>query len=121
MVKMADSSPHPFWRMLLPGLLILMLIGVAFFGKKGILFAINSNRQKEQLQRQIQDLELVNQNLRKEIEALRSDPRYVEAIARKELGMVRPDELVYQFRAPQASVPAKPATQPGSPSPDPGR
>ena len=35
--------------------------------------------------------------LKTQIEALRSDPGYIERIARDELGMVRPDELVFQF------------------------
>lgn len=36
-------------------------------------------------------------SLKAEVEALRSDPAYVERIARDELGMVRADELVFQF------------------------
>jgi cell division protein FtsB len=35
--------------------------------------------------------------LKGEIEALRAEPSYVERIARDELGMVRSDELVFQF------------------------
>ena len=35
--------------------------------------------------------------LKSEIEALRGDPSYVERIARDELGMVRADEVVFQF------------------------
>ena len=44
----------------------------------------------EQLIREIADL-------KGEIEALRIDPSYVERIARDELGMVRPEEFVFQF------------------------
>jgi cell division protein FtsB len=35
--------------------------------------------------------------LKSEIEALRSDPSYIERIARDELGMVRSEEYVFQF------------------------
>lgn len=35
--------------------------------------------------------------LKSEIEALRSDPSYIERIARDELGMVRDEEIVFQF------------------------
>ena len=35
--------------------------------------------------------------LKREIEALRTDPAYVERIARDELGMVRDEEIVLQF------------------------
>lgn len=35
--------------------------------------------------------------LSREVESLRSDPHAVERVARDELGMVRADELVFQF------------------------
>jgi cell division protein FtsB len=35
--------------------------------------------------------------LKSDIEALRADPSYIERIARDELGMVRQEELVFQF------------------------
>lgn len=35
--------------------------------------------------------------LKVEVESLRSDTNYVERIARDELGMVRPEEFVFQF------------------------
>lgn len=35
--------------------------------------------------------------LKSEIDALRTDTGYVERIARDELGMVRPEEFVFQF------------------------
>lgn len=37
--------------------------------------------------------------LKREIDALRRDPGYVERIARDELGMVRDEEIVFQFPA----------------------
>jgi cell division protein FtsB len=36
---------------------------------------------------------------KREIDALRTDPGYVERIARDELGMVRDEEIVFQFPA----------------------
>ncbi|MDH3200310.1 MAG: septum formation initiator family protein [Myxococcales bacterium] len=36
-------------------------------------------------------------HLKTEIDSLRSDTNYVERIARDELGMVRPEEFVFQF------------------------
>ncbi|MEM7436740.1 MAG: septum formation initiator family protein [Myxococcota bacterium] len=38
--------------------------------------------------------------LKAEIESLRTDTDYVERIARDELGMVRPEEFVFQFPPP---------------------
>jgi cell division protein FtsB len=70
---------------------------LALFGDKGILRAIQFNRQKAGLQAELQRMEEANYALRQEIESLRSDRRYIEDIARRELGMVKADELVYQF------------------------
>ena len=39
-----------------------------------------------------------NQALRREIERLRTDDLYLEGRARRELGLVRPNEFVYRFR-----------------------
>ena len=38
-----------------------------------------------------------NQALVSEIRAFHSNPRYIEKVARDELGMVGPDEIIYQF------------------------
>jgi len=106
---MCDASSRPVWLTLIPVLFILLLLGVAVFGEKGILCAINSNQQKEQLQQRVQELEADNQRLREEIKALHSDRRYLEALARKQLGMVKPGERVYQFRSHQPPTPSEPA------------
>ncbi len=106
-----ESAPKSIWLTLIPGLLVVALLAIAVFGEKGILCAVKSNQQKEALQQQVDSLELANQTLRKEIEALRSDPRYLEAISRKELGMVREDELVYQFRSPDGSAGNEPTQE----------
>jgi len=40
------------------------------------------------------------------IERLQRDPEFLEALARRELGMVRADELVFQFQSkPRRSAP----------------
>lgn len=105
--------PKPQRRLpVVPVVLILLLLGLAVFGDKGILRAMQAMRQKEALQKEVHRLEQTNSELRREIEALRSDQRYLERIARKELGLVREDELVYQFpdskedKPPEKALPA---------------
>jgi cell division protein FtsB len=94
-----EVALRSIWLSIIPVAIVLSLLVVAVVGDKGIVCAIQSKHEKEELQRQVLSLELANQKLRKDIESLRSDPRYLEAIARKELGMVREDELVYRFTA----------------------
>ena len=83
---------------LVPLLIVLLLLGMAVFGDKGLLQVVKLKKQKTLLEEDIRRLEETNLALRKEIQALRSDNRTIEAIARKELGMVKEDELIYQFR-----------------------
>ena len=74
----AESSPAPSGRKipLLPLLLILLLLGVALFGDRGILRVMQLRRERATLQKQVQSLETTNAGLRQEIHALRSDRRY---------------------------------------------
>ena len=39
-----------------------------------------------------------NQELYRNVERLKNDPEYIEEIARKGLGMVARDEVIYQFK-----------------------
>ncbi len=47
-----------------------------------------------------QNSELAKQNLDlyREIERLKSDPKYLESVARKELGVVGKDELIFKLK-----------------------
>jgi len=80
-----------------PLALVVLILGFAFFGDRGILHMLKLSGQKADLMREITAAEADNQALRSEINSLRSDRRYIERVARTELGMVRDDELVFQF------------------------
>jgi cell division protein FtsB len=100
-----SQMPRPRPRVpLVPILLILIILGVALFGEKGILRALQANRHKAQLEAELRHQDEIIRDLKKEIEALRSDREYLEGIARRELGMVKEDELVYQFPKQSAST-----------------
>jgi len=79
--------------------LVVLLLGFAFFGERGVLQVYKAYLQKTELEAKISNLEQSNAEMRKEIDALRNDLKTIESIARRELGMVRPDELVYQFHS----------------------
>lgn len=88
---------HRFRVPLIPVLLILVILGFALFGRKGILRSLQASRHHAALQEELHKQEAVIEQLKHEIEALRSDRKHIESIARRELGMVKDDELVYQF------------------------
>lgn len=78
--------------------LLALLIGFAVFGDRGIVRAYHVYHQKLELESQIRQLGQEGATLRREIAQLKmKDGAYVEHVARTELGMVRDNELVYQF------------------------
>ena len=88
-----DGGRFNLW----PLLLVVVILGFAFFGDRGILHMLKLTNQKTVLETKLADVNAQNEKLREEIASLRSDRRYIEKIARTELGMVRDDELVFQF------------------------
>jgi cell division protein FtsB len=80
-----------------PLALVALILGFAVFGERGLLHMLKLSGQKATLAQKIAETEAQNEELRGEIAALRSDRHYIERIARTELGMVRDDELVFQF------------------------
>lgn len=83
----------PVWLILI----VLLMLGFAIFGDRGVLRTIQSNRYKAELQKELQALQEERQRLKGEISRLRQDKDYLEQLARKKLGMVREGELIYQF------------------------
>jgi cell division protein FtsB len=86
-------------RVLMWGLtaVIVAVAGSALFGSDGItrLFQLRALRQElgETAMANLRE----NEALLQQVRALRDDPRVVEAQARRQLGMVRPNETVYRF------------------------
>lgn len=50
-----------------------------------------------ELAREVRAIEASNRELLSNIDRLRHDKGYIERIAREELGLVRPNELVFEF------------------------
>lgn len=74
------------------------------FGSNGYIAMRQKEREYEALQQQIQKLQQDNQNLEKQIKALKTDPKAIEKIAREQMGLARPGELIYTL--PEAKKPA---------------
>jgi cell division protein FtsB/cell division protein DivIC len=85
-------------RFLLLILVSLLIFGtLTFFGEKGILHLLRLQKEVAQIKDRNIKLEEENQKLREEVKRLQRDKRYIEEIARKELGMVKEGEIIYQF------------------------
>lgn len=81
--------------------LVLAIAGVAgsaVFGEHGVRHLRRLRGERRDLARQAFALLERNARLRDEIERLRKDDLYVEGLARRQLGLVKPREFVYRQR-----------------------
>lgn len=96
---------------LVPAGCILFILFFTVFGERGLLRIYHLSREKQEIADKVTEVKGENDKLKREIEALKTDRRYLESIARKDFGLVRPNEIVYQFPASD-KTPASPRQQP---------
>jgi cell division protein FtsB len=97
-------------RLRLVAILLLALVAASVMGNRGLLRLYQMHRARAALTREIGELAAANAALAEEVRGLRTDPARIEAIAREELGLVKPGELIYEFRAtprPPAPIEAR--------------
>ena len=77
------------------GLIFIALLVHEVFGEHGYLAMRRQKKELDTLQQQIQQLQQENQELEKQVKALQSDPKAIEKVAREQMRMARPGELIY--------------------------
>ncbi len=85
-------------RRALRGLLMLaaiILVIDALFGDRGFVETVRARREHDELAASIARLKADNARLREEARRLREDPEAVEELARRELGLARPGEVLF--------------------------
>jgi cell division protein FtsB len=84
-------------------LLTLLILGLVVawlgFGERGFIHLYRMDRERQTYLEKINKLEQENRELLDEIQRLRSDREYVESLGRRELGLVKDDEIMYRFGA----------------------
>lgn len=82
---------------LIPAGVIIFILFFTVFGDRGLLRIYHLSKEKKEIQGNLETLKSENEKLKREIEALRTDRRYLESIARRDFGLVRQNEVIYQF------------------------
>jgi cell division protein FtsB len=82
---------------LIPAGFILLFLSFTIFGERGLLRIYHLNQEKDEILARATQLKAENDQLKREIEALKTDRRYIESLARKDFGLVRKNEVIYQF------------------------
>lgn len=90
---------HPFQKKmyLIPAGCIVFILFFTVFGDKGLLRIYELKHDKTRIDTRLTDAKNENEKLKLDIAALKSDRRYLERIARKDFGLVRSNEVIYQF------------------------
>jgi cell division protein FtsB len=79
-------------------LLALVTVAVvvdALIGEKGLRAMLEARHQYEVLEQALEEARASNDQLRDEARRLREDPGTIEAIAREELGLMKPGEKLF--------------------------
>lgn len=88
---------------IIPILAVTFILYFTIFGERGLLRIYHLSKEKQEVQLRLESLKGENMKLVREVDALKNDRRYLESIARRDFGMVRKNEIIYQF--PQKSEP----------------
>jgi len=87
-------------RWFLPFVLLLtalVVVPLRIFDEKGLPRYATLKDELHKAKQQTSDVREQVRALQRHVEALRSDPNAIEAVARQELGLVKRDEIVFQF------------------------
>ena len=87
-------------RMIFSTIIVLSFIYLSIsliFGDMGLLKYREMNKTRTSLEKQILEVHNQNEQLRRQLKALKDDPFYREKLAREEYGLSKPDEYIFQY------------------------
>jgi cell division protein FtsB len=94
------------------GLVLFALLVHDVFGPHGFIAMRRTQKEIEQIREQIGKVNDENKALAEEVNSLKTDPKSIERIAREEMGLARPGEMI--FKLPDTAKPGdsqKPGAQ----------
>jgi len=74
-------------------IILLLILYIVFLFSDKYARTLQLKEDIKRLESEIEELKMKNNNLSEEVESLKSD-KYVEKIAREELGLTKPDEIL---------------------------
>ncbi len=96
-------------------LLVLALLAIA--GLKSSRDLETAKARERLLEKRIAETRAESERLRVRIDRLRHDPGMLERLAREDLGMVRPHDVIIELPAPGAAAPSPISPTPPAPAP----
>jgi cell division protein FtsB len=96
--RVAAAPPNAVGRRTVHFLLVfvtLVLVADALIGEKGLIESMRARRQYRELAGSLESLRRENGKLREHVRRLRDDPAAIESLAREQLGLIRPGEVLF--------------------------
>jgi cell division protein FtsB len=95
--KTTSKTPGRNGRLIQLLFVFLAVVGVAntLVGDRGLLAMMRARHEYDQLAATLARQRAENARLREQVRRLKEDPAAIEEIARRELGLIRPDEKVF--------------------------
>jgi len=90
---MKTNKKFLFWA-----LFVLFLLFELIVGKQGLYNLWELRKEKILYTKKLNSLKEKNEGLMKEVERLRNDPEYIEAVIKREMKMVRHNEIIIYFK-----------------------
>jgi cell division protein FtsB len=90
-------QPRRFWSQAVLFVSCVLLVN-AIFGEKGLMDTLRARRAYVAAREELMRLKLENAGLRDQARRLRSDPATIESVARGELGLVKPGEILVTIK-----------------------
>jgi cell division protein FtsB len=82
--------------------LILLVWYFALFGEKGVIKIIRLKGERDRIIADVSRMQEENKRLQEEIRRLREDSRYLESVARRDLGLIKENEILFIFEDKEA-------------------
>lgn len=76
-------------------LITIVVVVDALVGERGLVERMRARRQYRQAAASLETLRHENARLREDVRRLREDPSAIESLAREELGLIRPGEILF--------------------------
>jgi len=97
--KESEEWRSLFTMILIAGFGIIMLL-ISVVGSYGILATNRLEAQEKKLIQRLNEMKIERDLMNEEIVALKTNPAFIELIARKQLGLVRSSELIFYLPEP---------------------